>query len=287
MFFVRLRWISFVWLCLFVFSQSVAHGAEHPDLKSVEIVAHRGFHLHAPENSLASLQAAIDLGIDGSEVDLRTTGDGHLVLMHDATLERTTNGKGQVSQFMLSDLKKLFLRDKQKRITRNRIPTLEQALKLLKKNPGFSLALDMKQADPAQTAQLVVEHGVLDQVLLAISNPQKVAQIRAIQKINPDLKISVNILNWWKIEGLPSFTVKALGVQSLFASEWFFPRYGFAEAREAGAQVIVFLWGERELENRLRRAVSLGAQVVSSDRPDILVKELKKLQGSHARSAGF
>ena len=232
--------------------------------------------MHAPENSLAALQAAVDLGIAGSEVDLRTSKDGHLVLIHDATLERTTNGQGQVSQLLLSDLKKLFLKDKKNNITRQRIPTLEQALKLLKKNPNFNLALDLKQADPAQAARVVVKHDVTGQVLFAIANPQKVAQIRAIQKVDPRLKVSVDILSWWKIEGLPSFTVKALGVQALFASEWFFPRCGFGEAIEAGAQIIVFLWGDRDLEKRFGRAVSLGAQVVSSDRPDVLIRLMEK-----------
>lgn len=116
-------------------------------------------------------------------------------------------------------------------------------------------------------------------MVFAISNPHKIAQVRAIQKIDSNLKVSVDILMWWKIEGLPSFTVKSLGVQALFASEWFFPRYGFAEAREAGAEVVVFLYGQHNLKERLLRAVSLGAQVVSSDRPDILKRELKALRG--------
>ena len=274
-------WLVSLWFI--ILSQSPAWGGQGggqaPELSGVKLIAHRGYHVEAPENSLAAIQAAIDLGISGCEVDLRTSKDGHLVLIHDASLERTTTGRGPVSEYFLADLKQLFLKHKKKGITRQRIPALEEAFKLVKKNPGFSLSLDLKDADPAQTANLVLDHGLANQVVFAISNPHKIAQVRAIQKIDPSLKISVDILMWWKIEGLPSFTVKSLGVQALFASEWFFPRYGFAEAREAGAEVVVFLYGQHNLKERLLRAVSLGAQVVSSDRPDILKRELKALRG--------
>src|SRR6186997_186218 len=59
----------------------------------VMIAAHRGAHLVVPENSLLAIKEAIDLGIDIAEVDVRFTKDKHLVIMHDKTINRTTNGK--------------------------------------------------------------------------------------------------------------------------------------------------------------------------------------------------
>jgi glycerophosphoryl diester phosphodiesterase len=283
----RTRWFWLACLLLIILSPSAAWSGQTPDLTGeinrVQLIAHRGYHVEAPENSLASLQAAIDLGIAGCEVDLRTSKDGHLVLIHDATLDRTTTGSGNVSEYLLSDLKQLYLKHKKSGTTRERIPTLEEALKLLKKTPGFRLSLDLIDADPARTAHMISDHGVAQQVVLAVSSPHKVDQVRAIQDIDPRLKVSVDILMWWKIEGLPTFTVKSLGVQALFASEWFFPRYGFDEAREAGAEVIVFLYGDHDLRERLQRAVKLGAQVISSDRPDLLKMELEILQAGLIR----
>ncbi len=238
----------------------------------VGLFAHRGFCLHHPENSLASIRAAQDMGLAGTEVDLRTARDGALVLMHDPTVDRTTDGSGAIKDMDLARVRKLRLKDRQGRITKEAPPTLAQALKLAATRPGFELALDLKEADPAQAAQEVSASGIKDRVVFSISDPQQVETIRAIRKVDPELKACVDLLTWWKIEGLPTFAAKALGAQALFASEWFFPRFGFAEAREAGARVMVFLWGEHDLLNRARRALELGAQVISSDRPDLLLE---------------
>lgn len=276
----RLIWLLGLTLVLFYPGPALA---EHTaGLDEVKLVAHRGYHVEAPENSLASLLAAVDLGIAGCEVDLRTTKDGRLVLMHDATLGRTTTGSGRVDEYLLSDLKQLHLKNRKSGVSEERVPTLEQALSLIKKFPDFRLSLDLKDADPVQTANMVLDYGVANQVVFALSSPYKVDQVRAIQKIDPGLKVSLDMLMWWKVEGLPTFTVKSLGVQALFASEWFFPREGFAEAREAGAEVTVFLYGEHDLRDRLERAVELGAQVVSSDRPDLLKRVLVGLRAEQS-----
>jgi glycerophosphoryl diester phosphodiesterase len=60
------------------------------------VIAHRGNHVDFPENTIASFKEAIKAGADYVEVDLRTSRDGHLVVVHDATVDRTTNGKGKV-----------------------------------------------------------------------------------------------------------------------------------------------------------------------------------------------
>ena len=62
----------------------------------VIVVAHRGDWRNAPENSLQAIQNCIDMGVDMVEIDIRETKDCHLVLMHDKTLDRTTNGKGEI-----------------------------------------------------------------------------------------------------------------------------------------------------------------------------------------------
>ena len=242
------------------------------EARAVQLFAHRGVCVEHPENSLAAVKAALDLGLLGTEIDLRTTRDGSLVLMHDPTVDRTTDGRGLIKEMDLARVKKLRLKDKQGRITREPPPTLAQVLELAATRPGFELALDLKEVDPAQVARKVAASGIKDRVIFSIDDPQKVGTIRAVREVDPELKISVDLLTWWKIEGLPSFAAKALEAQALFASEWFFPRWGFAEAREAGARVMVFLWGEHDLLSRAKRAADLGAQVISSDRPDLLLE---------------
>lgn len=94
----------------------------------IMVVAHRGDWRNAPENSVAAIESAIRLGVDIVELDVRETKDGKLVLMHDKTINRTTNGEGYVSDWTLDSLKRLFLRDGCQTITSHKIPTLEEAL---------------------------------------------------------------------------------------------------------------------------------------------------------------
>src|SRR5579859_6241329 len=77
---------------------------DHPQ---VVAISHRGEHLHHPENTMPAFHAAVDAGADFIEVDVRTTSDGKLVLMHDATVDRTTNGHGEVAAMTLEEIRKL------------------------------------------------------------------------------------------------------------------------------------------------------------------------------------
>lgn len=75
----------------------------------VLIAAHRGAHLDVPENSLKGFQQTIDMGIDIIELDVRCTKDGQLVVIHDKTVNRTTNGEGAVDSFTFDEIRKLKL----------------------------------------------------------------------------------------------------------------------------------------------------------------------------------
>lgn len=69
------------------------------------VVSHRGDWRNAPENSLQAFQNCIDMGVDMVELDLKKTKDGELILMHDGTLDRTTNGTGKPEDYTLAELK--------------------------------------------------------------------------------------------------------------------------------------------------------------------------------------
>ena len=74
------------------------------------VVAHRGDWKHSVENSLPAVQNAIDMRVDVVETDVRRTADGRLVLMHDATIDRTTNGQGKVAELTLDPIRKCRLK---------------------------------------------------------------------------------------------------------------------------------------------------------------------------------
>ncbi|MGC6422626.1 MAG: glycerophosphodiester phosphodiesterase family protein [Flavobacteriaceae bacterium] len=96
----------------------------------IMVAAHRGDWRNAPENSLQAIQNCIDMGVDIVEIDIRETKDGELVVIHDDSLNRTTNGRGYIKDWTLDSLKTLRLRDGLGVVTQHRIPTLEEALML-------------------------------------------------------------------------------------------------------------------------------------------------------------
>lgn len=103
-----------------------------PQTKNVMVASHRGDWRNAPENSLAAYKLAIEMGVDMIETDLNKTSDGVVVIMHDGTIDRTTNGKGKPSDYTLAELKKFHLRNGLGRVTNHTIPTLEEVMTLAK-----------------------------------------------------------------------------------------------------------------------------------------------------------
>lgn len=126
--------------CTFTFSQNfknrqqeILYQLKHPSSNYVLAVAHRGCWTLVPENSLLSVQKSIDLGIDIVEIDIRLTKDNQLVLMHDLTVDRTTNGFGKVEDLTLEQIKKLRLKNGAGvQWSYQQVPTLEEVMLLSK-----------------------------------------------------------------------------------------------------------------------------------------------------------
>ena len=98
-----------------------------PYSEKVLVVAHRGDWRNAPENSLAAIEGAIQMKVDIVELDVQRTKDGKLILMHDETLDRTTNGKGDIMNWTLDSIKTLHLKFGISE-SEHKVPTLEEAL---------------------------------------------------------------------------------------------------------------------------------------------------------------
>ncbi len=108
------------------------------------VIAHRGDALSFPENTLAAVESAARLGADAVEIDVMMTRDGVLVAMHDNTLDRTTNGSGQVEHHLAAELKQLKLRNLESDITIDAtIPTLEEVIQLVLKL-NLKLEIELK-----------------------------------------------------------------------------------------------------------------------------------------------
>ena len=113
-------------------AEKLAKEIYQPNSKYVLVVAHRGDWRNAPENSLQAYRNCIDMGVDMIEIDIHKTQDNQFIVMHDATVDRTTNGKGKIADMTLADIKKLYLKSGHGIKTRHRVPTLEEVLLLAK-----------------------------------------------------------------------------------------------------------------------------------------------------------
>lgn len=148
---------------------------------SVVFVAHRGLAPGYPENTLAAYRQAIKLGAEVLEIDLRGTKDGEVVIVHDDTLERTTNGKGKVTDYTLAELKKLDAGQGE------RIPTYEETLKVVA-GTGVKLLLDIKESpvlDKKKVVKLTEKYGA---VLNVIVGPRNLNDLKEFKALNPNLR---------------------------------------------------------------------------------------------------
>lgn len=132
--------------------------------KEIIVVAHRGDWRNAPENSLQAIQNCIDMGVDMVEIDIRETKDGHLVLMHDDSIGRTTTGKGLLKEWTLDSLKTLKLIDGLRVPTEHTIPTLKEALELAKDKILINLDKSYKVFDKCY--EVIKETGTQNQVVI-------------------------------------------------------------------------------------------------------------------------
>ncbi len=136
------------------------------------VIAHRGDHTNAPENTLAAYQHTIEGGADFVEIDLRTTKDGQLVIMHNANIDHMTDGTGAVKDFNFD-----VLRGNKVRVSSHPewglhlIPTFKEVLQLCKGK--INIYLDFKEASAEQTYKEIVAAGMENNIVVYINEPHQ------------------------------------------------------------------------------------------------------------------
>ena len=117
-------------------------------------IAHRGARGYAAENTLASFQKAIDMNVNGIELDVHISSDGQLMVIHDETVDRTTNGNGEVIKFTKSELQKLSIEGE------NKIPTLTEVFDLV--NRSCLINIELKTFETATKVAELIEKYILE-----------------------------------------------------------------------------------------------------------------------------
>lgn len=239
--------------------------------KEILVCAHRAYHKFAPENSLESIKKAIEAKIDIVEIDVNTTKDGVLVLMHDNKIDRTTNGTGYIRDFTFAELSNLFLVMNDS-VTTHKIPTLQEVLEISKNK--IILNLDIKNVEISKLYQQLKENNMQNDVFSFIWDRKKIAEILAIDStyaVLPLVSNSKEMMYYAKIitSKLQHFDEKSLNLENM---TW---------AKKNAIQVFMnSLWHVDKLFEKnntasMDKIIELRPAIIQTDHPVLLLKYLK------------
>lgn len=249
------------------------------DLDRPMVFAHRGGGALAPENTLAAFDQAVTLGVDGLELDVHQSKDGHLVVCHDPTVDRTTDGSGSIADLTLPQLRELdagyaFTPDGGETFPFRgrdvRIPTLEQ---VLRRYEGVRLSVELKGDDVA-SARLALDAsedaGTLERMCLGSFGRLPVRWVRAQ---------GASVATW----ATQSEVVRFLLLHSLHLRQPGPRAHAFAVPERAGRRTVVtprlvqtlakhgtpvHVWTVNEADD-MRRLLDWGVRGLVTDRPDV------------------
>jgi glycerophosphoryl diester phosphodiesterase len=161
------------------------------------IFAHRGASAHAPENTIAAFLLALQQGADGIELDAKLTADGHVVVIHDQTVDRTTKISGKVGDMPLEALLELDAGSHFDVAFKGEpIPTLEQVLERIGPDVLINIELSNYASPfddlPEKVAALVKRYHTTDRVLFSSFNP---LALRRVQRLLPDVPVGLLALS--------------------------------------------------------------------------------------------
>ncbi|MBI3891060.1 MAG: glycerophosphodiester phosphodiesterase [Candidatus Wallbacteria bacterium] len=227
---------------------------------------HRGARALAPENTLAGFRMALELGVDGVELDVHLSADGHVVVMHDAEVARTTNGKGAVRKLSLEQLRALDAGGGcGSPFGGERIPLLEEVLALAKGRGR--VAIELKEESPealGPTVDLVRRLGMQRECSLLSFSPGLMEEAR---RLGPEIERELIVV-------MPIRQVaraRAVGAGVLDLPDLFVTRGVLERARDAGLLVGAGITND---ERTMRRLAAAGVDILYTDRPDLLLRVL-------------
>ena len=237
-----------------------------PCAPQIAVIAHRGEHRAHPENTLPAFQAAIDAGADFFELDVRTTADGRLVLMHDATVDRTTDGHGPVRSLTFDQIRALDAGAKfSPQFAGTRVPSFDEALALAHGKIG--VYVDSKDIAPADLAAALAKADMQSAVAIYGGS----GFLKKVQALSPSLKIMPEAGSAATLEKL--LAELSLRVVAFDAGDFKDDAIGLA--KRAGVDVYVDRLWSADKPADWQDAVDRGATGIQTDRPAELVAYLR------------
>ena len=239
----------------------------------VLVASHRATHHVYPENSLKAIQASINLGVDIIEIDVKVSKDGIPFLMHDRTMDRTTNGKGDPEELTWDELQQLSIVDKGKK-TSYKIPSLEAALELA--DGKILVDLDLKTDRVDKIMAVVKRLDMKESVFFFDSDYDVLSRIKAADK---DFMIMPRAYSIGQVDSaIMMFDPPVVHIDfSFYNSEC------VQLIKNSYARTWINALGEYDKELKagkskqaLKKLLGNGASIIQTDEPELLLKALEK-----------
>lgn len=244
----------------------------------VNNIAHRGYSRLYPENTMIAFEKAIDAGCNAIELDLQVSKDGELVIFHDDTLERTTTGKGLISDFTKKELMdlnagKLFSASEKD----HRIPSLEEYFHYIQDRNILSIIELKRSISPyGQMEKKVIEvirsFGLGDKVIISSFNQESIQRAHILA---PEIRTAL-ITDYWLYRG--GKTAKSLGATYIHPRHVFLLPFVLSEMKKEG--MLVQPWTVDE-EKRMRVLIRAGVSGIITNDPKRLHEVIQSLEKNH------
>ena len=229
----------------------------------VKIMGHRGASFYEPENTLRSFRRALKMGVAAVELDVHLTGDGRLVVIHDATLERTTNGRGRVKDFTLAELQRLDAGKGEA------IPSLDEALDLVLGQARLLVEMKEPETAAALLAFFRQRQAFGAAEVISFWHPA----LKAMKDAEPRLRTGALLV------GCPADPVglaRAARADALVLQYTYVTADLVTAAQTHGLKV--YIWNLDNLETA-KPYLAMNPDLIGSNRPDVLIEYMRNLGG--------
>lgn len=229
------------------------------------VIAHRGASGDAPENTIAAFELALEQGADGIELDVHLSADEHPVVIHDFTLERTTDGAGPVSEHTVRELKRLDAGGwRDRRFRGQRVQTLQEVLERFRDRARFWVELKGGSAlypgIEDRVVSLLEIYDVVDRALVQSFDHEAIARIRAT---SPEIRVGALVAQ----APLDAALLRPGAANAICPGAHLLTENVLAEIR--GADLECYVWTVNE-PAQMDRLVEWGVNGIITDRPGVL-----------------
>ncbi|MEY3956320.1 MAG: hypothetical protein RLZ73_774 [Bacteroidota bacterium] len=235
------------------------------------ISAHRGNTGQAPENTLAAYKDALKVGVDYVEIDVRTTLDGKLVILHDATLNRTTNGEGPLKNKRIVELRELSAGKGFIEFNKERIPTLKEVCQLISRwniwhKKKTYIYVDCKDVAPAPLVEALEKYKLANESYFYGND----SFLLSLKQVFPQARLMPSLRNKEEIQT----KIASLHPAAFDASFLSLTQEMVDEIHSKNIRVFTDLLGPLDTETNYKKAAKLGVDLIQTDKPKLVLETL-------------